>query len=356
MNDVDELKRFVVVHARAQNILGYEDVLRRITNDDEDAPGSWAREWSQSAAELAERGRLLEATRHYNLARFPYVDGPARHNALADCVSTFDQWRQDDPDIQRLEVDLTTGRVRCWATGLSLAAPKPLLVIMGGLVSIKEQWAPVLRQVRRLGMAGVVTEMPGVGENELRYDRDSWQMLSRVLDAVGNQADVTRTYTLAMSFSGHMALRCAVSDNRIKGIVMAGAPVAEFFTDTAWQRDLPRVTVDTLAHMSGTKLKDMRDWALTQAELSSLDIPVACVVSRRDEIIPAGDVERIRQWVRRVEFLDHDDVHGSPGHVVETRLWSIASLLRMRGGNPLRRAAINALVGVERLRSRLAPR
>jgi esterase FrsA len=354
MNDVDELKRFVIVHARAQNIVGYQDVLRRISHDNGDEPGSWAREWSRSAELLAGRGRLLEATRHYSLARFPYVDGPARQQALTACTLAFDQWRQADPAIQRLDVDLPDGRVRGWATGLSAVDPKPLLVIMGGIVTVKEQWAPVLRQVRRLGMAGIVTEMPGAGENELRYDANSWRMLSGLLDTVGDQADVTRTYTLAMSFSGHMALRCALSDNRIRGIVTAGAPVTEFFTDTAWQRDLPRVTVDTLAHLSGTKLGDMRDWALTPTDLSALDIPVHCAVSLRDEIIPAGDVQQIRRWVRQARFLEHDDVHGSPSHVVETRLWSILSLLRMRGGNHPRRAAIAALLGMARLRRRPA--
>lgn len=354
MNDVDELKRFVVVHARAQNIVGYQDVLSRITNDNEGEPGSWAREWTRSAELLAERGRLLEATRHYNLARFPYVDGPARRQALAACVLAFDRWRQADPDIERLDVDLPGGQVRCWATGLSSVDRKPLLVIMGGIVTIKEQWAPVLRQVRRLGMAGIVTEMPGVGENTLRYDADSARMLSAVLDAVADRADVTRTYTLAMSFSGHLALRCAVSDRRIRGIITAGAPVTEFFTDTGWQRALPRITVDTLVHLSGTKPEDMRDWALTEADLSAVDIPVHCVVSRRDEIIPAGDVQRIRRWVRQAQFLEHDDVHGSPGHVVESRLWSMLSLLRMRGGHRLQRAAIAALLATARLRRRLA--
>jgi len=47
-----------------------------------------------------------------------------------------------------------------------------------------------------------------------------------------------------MSFSGHQALRCAMDDSRIKGVITVGAPIREFFTDTAWQKDLPKVMLD----------------------------------------------------------------------------------------------------------------
>src|SRR5215472_9590148 len=97
MNDVAELKQYVEVHARAQDLspARYQAILDRISTDDAGGgPGSWTGEWSAAAQELERAGRLLEACRHYNLARFPYADGPARRQAHADCVRTFDEWRQ----------------------------------------------------------------------------------------------------------------------------------------------------------------------------------------------------------------------------------------------------------------------
>jgi esterase FrsA len=35
--------------------------------------------------------------------------------------------------------------------------------------------------------------------------------------------------------------------------------------------------------------------------------------------------------VRDVDTLDHDDVHGSPDHFAQTRMWGMLSLYRMRG-------------------------
>lgn len=359
MNDVNELKQYVVAHARSQRMPAshFASLLGRIHDDGDGTEGSWVREWTLAAERLELDGRLMEACQHYNMARFPYVDGPARKEAHERCVATFGQWRASVPGIEPLEVTLPEGRVRAWTTGLSPSDPLPLLVVCGGIVSIKEQWAAVLTQVRSYGMAGVVIEMPGVGENTLRYDRDSHRMLSAVLDAVAHRADVRHTYTLALSFSGHLALRAALVDDRIKAVIGAGAPVHDFFTEPGWQRTVPKVTVDTLAHLSGTKpegvFDHIRGWALSDAELSALDIPVCYVASRRDEIIPRSDVLRLKRQVRRFRVTEHDDVHGSPDHFAETQLWMLLSLLRARGVVNRQRLSLGYALTRQRLRRRL---
>jgi len=355
MNDVAELKQYVGVHARAQGIAGFEDVLTTIQGDD-DGPHSWVAQWSRSAEKLERQGQLLEACRHYIMARFPYVDGPARQRALEQAVGTFDRWRRDESDIKRLNVDLPSGRLGCWTIDLDAGDHRPLLLIMGGIVSVKEQWALLLARARELGMAGLVTEMPGAGENTLRYDADSWHMVSDVLDAVRDAGgDPSRTYALALSFSGHMALRCAMEDRRIRGIVVAGAPVSAFYTDPGWQAALPRVTVDTLAHLAGEEPGDvlgrMRGWALTGHQLGGLDIPVYALVSLRDEIIPAADAEMLRGHLRRLHVRNNDDVHGSPGHVAESGLWFMLSLSQMGGGDQHQRMTLQRrLAELERQR------
>jgi esterase FrsA len=346
VNDVDELKQFIVVHARAQGLApaATAALLARVETDDRDGAGSWVGEWSAEAEALAGRGRLLDAARHFNIARFPYVDGPARQRALDRCVAAFDAWRAENDAVQRLDVEVDGKSVRCYASGLSAAAPKPVLLVLGGIVSIKEQWAPVLLQARRLGMAGLVAEMPGVGENPLPYTPDSWRLLPALLDAVADRADVARTYAVTLSFSGHLALRACIEDNRIRGIATAGAPVHAFFTDRTWQRSLPRVTVDTLAHLAGTtpgRLPErLGDWALTPAQLSAVDIPVGYLASRRDEIIPAADVRLLAEHVRDFRPVSYDDVHGAPRHTAESRLWAVRSVLQLRGVHNLQRAAV----------------
>ncbi|MFJ7070883.1 alpha/beta hydrolase [Streptomyces sp. NPDC101115] len=363
MNDVTELKQFVEVHGRILGIPGgrLAQVLGRIRHDEDGEPGSWAREWTEAGVELERQGREVEAGRHFNIARFPYVDGPARADAQARTVASFDRWRLGDTSgIQRVDLDLSGGRVRCWAAGLAPRGGEraPVLLLSGGIVSVKEQFGPILAKAGRLGLAVVAVEMPGVGENEQRYGADSHRMVPDILDALADRADTDRTVAVMMSFSGHMALRAAVHDKRIQGVVTAGAPIGDFFTDADWRPRVPRVTVDTLAHLTGhtpdTVLPRLTDLALTPDELSSLQVPVAYTVSARDEIIPPGDRLLLENHVRELRLLVHDDVHGSPSHVAESRLWSLRSALDALGGYGPQRRFLGLALAAIRARGRLA--
>jgi pimeloyl-ACP methyl ester carboxylesterase len=191
--------------------------------------------------------------------------------------------------------------------------------------------------VGRFGMAGIVAELPGVGENTLVYGLQGARMLSGILDAVADRADVDQTYVVGHSFSGHLALRCATRDTRIRGVVTTGSPVRSFFADREWQARIPRITADTLLHLTGGVREDLGTLAdrlcplgLTGAELESVRVPVAYLRSTRDEIIPQGEVDVLRRHVRDVRVVDIDDVHASPHHVAESRLWTVVSVLRMR--------------------------
>nr|5NO5_A Chain A, AbyA5 [Micromonospora]5NO5_B Chain B, AbyA5 [Micromonospora] len=349
-NDVAELKQYVLAHVSAQNASA-DGVLARI-DDDGDGPRSWTTQWIRAGEEREQAGDLLAATTFYNLARFPFVDSPGRAEALRRCVAVFDRWRRTVPGIERLELRLPGGVVRAWAAGLSTTERRPVLLMTGGIVSIKEQWAPILPELARYGFAAVVTELPGVGENELRYDLDSAALFGVLLDAVAERADTSRAYALALSFSGHLALRAAPSEPRLRGIVTAGAPVAAFFTDKEWQAAVPRVTVDTLARLTqttpATVFDHVRNWALTPQDLAGVRIPVAYVASGRDEIIPPADPALLRTHVRDFRTITHDDVHGSPAHFPHTRLWTLAQVLEMSGADPRHRAAVDgALAQVE---------
>ncbi|MEY9854896.1 esterase FrsA [Catenulispora sp. GAS73] len=359
MNDIAELKQYVLAHARIQGIprAQYRAVLDRIRTDDEGAPDSWAVQWTRAGEELQRAGKSLEAVRMFNMGRFPYVDGPARLAALNACVESFDGWRKQNSTIEEIQAEAPGGRLRCWADGLSAEAPRPVALVLGGIVSVKEQWAPLLPLLKRQGFAGVVAEMPGVGENALRYTPESWRMLSCVLDSIKDRAQVADTYAICLSFSGHMALRCALEDPRIRAVITVGAPVSDFFTDVAWLHGVPRVTIDTLGHISGMPdaAADGRlsPWALSTEQLAALDVPVHYLASKRDEIIPPGDVKVLRKHVANLHLAENDDVHGSPEHAAESRLWVVNSLLHAHGEKGARVRALRAMLALARLRGKL---
>ncbi|GGT35496.1 alpha/beta fold hydrolase [Streptomyces chromofuscus] len=339
MDHLEELKEFARLHAGGQGMTVEHatSVLARITGDAPGDPHSWAAVWTAEGRAAADRGDLLDACRHYALARFPHHGDAERRTAQRLCVDTFDQWRRGQNGIERLEFEHAGGTVACWAAGLD--ASRPLLLVMGGIVSVKEQWAPLLPLLRRLGFAAVVTELPGVGENTVPYGPDSWRMIGTLLDRLAGRARVGDTSMLALSFSGHLALRAAAEDPRIRRILTVGAPVAGFFTDEDWWPRVPGITADTLRRLTGSEdLAALRTllpaFALTPQQLGQVRVPVRYVASSRDEIIPATEQALLLRTLPDVRFRTFDDVHGSPAHLGAMRRWLISQLLWLRFARP----------------------
>ncbi|NUK52885.1 alpha/beta hydrolase, partial [Streptomyces lunaelactis] len=343
---LEELKRYVLLHARAQGLTPdrCRELLARVKSAEGGGPDSWAAVWNRTADGLAGRGAHLDACRHYGLARFPYAtaDDAERLRAGQRCVRTFDRWRRTRRGIERLELAVGDGRFACWTAGLSASEPRPLIVVMGGIVSVKEQWAPILARADALGVALAVTELPGVGENTLPYRADSHRMIGAVLDAVADRADVRRTSAIALSFGGHLALRAALVDDRIRGVATVGAPLRHFFLDREWQRRVPATTVLTLAHLIGCEPGDVfdavREWALSEEELRRITIPVTYAAALRDDIVPLTETgELLRDAGARRQVLLLDDEHGAPGELARVRVALLRGALGALGVGAVRR-------------------
>ncbi|WP_052809614.1 alpha/beta fold hydrolase [Streptomonospora alba] len=338
-----ELRDFALLHARAQGISRREcrDVGAEAATESD-----WVAGWSDRARALRRRGDPLGACRRYGMARFPYVDGPERARALGECIASFDDWRCRR-GIERLEVEGAGRRFACWTAGLG--GRRPLVVVLGGIVSIKEQWAQFIPAARRLGYAVAVTEMPGVGENPLDYGPGSEDVLTAVLDACAQRMEVRTAHVVGMSFGGHLALRCALGDGRVRGLVTVGAPVRAPFEALVDRRGLPGLTARTLAHVCGAgddRLPAiLAGMALDADRLARLDLPLHYLESLRDEVIPRSDVDLVHRHVRGRRIVSCDDVHGSPANVNRTRVWMFGSLLALRGAGT-RARALHALSGL----------
>lgn len=364
-NDLAELKEFARLHAKGQGMKArrLERILARIRSDEPGAPDSWAQVWSAEAKAAAERGKPVQACQYYALARFPHHGDDTRIAAQHGVVESFDAWRGSrGRGIEKLEFEGEGDTFAAWAAGLDAKKPLPLLVVMGGIVSVKEQWAQLLPKFVKLGFATVVAEMPGVGENTLTYGPDSWRLIGFLLDQLKGRAQERNVSLLTLSFSGHMALRAAGNDERIGRILTVGAPIAGFFTDENWWSGVPRITKDTLVALTGATSEAAlveafrHGWALTPEELRDVRVPVRYVVSKRDEIIPGGERAFLAEHLADVGFAEFDDVHGSPAHLGEMRLWLLLQLLRTNGIEDRRTKALQTILGLRAARSRRAAR
>lgn len=346
---LDELKDLVKLHARAQNVTQTycQSILDRITHFEGNSPGSWVYEWSRDAPLLLRKARWLEATRLYNMARFPFISSAAQAQAYNSCVESFNQWLLTKPNLRKIKIGTTEGSFNVYFANNSDKKNQPLLVVLGGIVSIKEQWIAFLEKANTLGMAVAVTEIPGVGENTLPYGPNAWKMFSILLDRLSPIADVNNTFLVAFSFSGHMAIRCALVDNRIKGISTVGAPIHHFFTDQTWWNEIPLTTKSTLAHLLRVEIDDLfsviSSMALYPSQLESLSIPLNYIFSRRDEIIPTAEKSFLQQHIPKLNLKEFDDVHGSPNHLQEMQLWIPLSILSQRSNLAIKTMVLRSL-------------
>lgn len=356
MNYLDEMKSFVLLHSRAQQLdeETTRNILDSIDSIEHDRRGSWSHAFSHAATQMLERQRWLDAVKLFNLARFPFVEHIGQHHAHDGCIFAFQAWINANK-LKVETISLMNGAFKVYATGLDRGWP--VLIVTGGIVSIKEQWHRLLIMAEQLKRCVVIAEMPGVGENTLPYTLAARAMYPTILNALQGRADTNTCHLLALSFSGHLALLHAAEDTRISGITTVGAPIAGFFNERQWFEQLPEVTKRTLSHLTklepNTLFDGLQHWALSPSVIAQIKVPVFYLQSQYDEIIPAGEVAALKSVASNVNAYLLPDVHGSPNHMDLMGLWIVASILSTHPKQQIRAILMRLLW---RLRSATKPR
>lgn len=339
MNDyLDELKNLIMLHVQSQQLDKRKclSVINRIQREEGNEQGSWTYEWMSLGNDYLHNNQKLAAVQCYNFARFPYVNSDARQKAYAECVNVFQQWANEQGmSIERRVVHFGGEKIPVYVSGLS-PQKRPLIIVIGGIVSIKEQWHKFLLEGPRLGLSVIVAECPGVGENPLTYDRTSHQMIGALMATFIDQVDVDHTYFVGMSFGGTLGIKYALDDSRIRGITTVGAPLKHFYLDTSWFQKVPDTTKKTLAHLCKVDQENLFDsiqsFAIDDKEAQRLTVPLHYIFSKQDEIIPIKEKQYLKDNVSQLELIEFDDVHGSPHHMGEIQKYIPLSIIRQHKG------------------------
>ncbi len=336
MTPLSEAKHFVALHARHMGFKGpfVARTLGRIKTLDGEGAGAWVDEWAREAGALAQQGKLTAAANLYNLARFPVADSPRKQEAANEAARVFAQHLRASQAGER-RVAHVHGTAVPFLFRPGPHAGAPLVVLMGGIVSLKEQWGGFLGLGARLGCAVAIADFPGVGENRLTYTRGASRLFGAIMDACSDAADATRTQVVAPSFGGHLAMLEVLQDPRICGIVTVGAPISCFFRDAKTRRQIPFITRRALEHTTassdGCLNECLESLALSKEEIARLHVPILYVASLRDEIIPVDEWRTAEALNSNVHVVAFDDVHGSPSHLASTRLLILSVLCRHAG-------------------------
>ena len=288
----------------------------------------WLPQWSATADEAAliaadaERdGRHRSAgeawlraaiTRHFG--KFVWVLDPqlhaeATHRSVREML---DAHRLLGTGLERIEAPLGGAAVVA-----NLRRPRgedrpPLVILIPGLDSTKEEFFHLEASFLRRGMATLSLDGAGQGEVglEIPIRHDYEACATAALDALAARADagvdLERVGAFGVSLGGYYAPRVAAFEPRVRAVASLSGP---YTFGEIWDA-LPGLTRATFTLKSASHDDDeARERALAldlTGVCERIAVPALFVTGRRDGVVPWEQTERIARQTPRAEFVLHD--------------------------------------------------
>jgi esterase FrsA len=235
---------------RAGRLSPFEDIRREDAQQVVDALTSldrdlWAQLWSKlglayeakadarardgaGAAELAELYTL--AFDYCRVGRYPVPSTPGKEESYRHSLRAFRKAaKYFDPPLQVIELPFEGKTLVGYLQLPPSVAKPPVIMHWGGVDGWKEDRLRAAAFILRNGLASLTIDMPGSGENPVRYDDPAAERTySAWLDHLAQRADVdgSRVAVWGGSFGAYWAARLAfVEAKRIRGAVFHGGNV-----------------------------------------------------------------------------------------------------------------------------------
>lgn len=228
-----------------------EDAREALANIHSLDRDEWAAAWSAIAERYANRATaeessdkskaqqdFLMAWRYYSFARWPTPNSPGKQKAYQNALAAFRNYaRFLDPPMETVRIPFEGKEIVGYMRLPNGARPAPLVLTISALDSRKEESAQGDAPLLRNGIGFFAVDMPGTGEAPIKVDVGAERMFSSVLDylATRSEVDNKRILVRSISWSGYWAAKLAyIERSRIRGVVIQGGPVHDYFTPE-WQ-------------------------------------------------------------------------------------------------------------------------
>lgn len=278
--------------------------------------------------EAREAGRLVSAAEAFALAavcfhfaKFVWVLDAERNHACTrlaiECLAAARAI--DDPTFERLEVPFAGAFLAANLRRPAGVERPPVVILIPGLDSTKEEFANLEAVFLRRGMATLAMDGPGQGESGFALDiRPDYDVaVGAVIDALGDRSDIdlARIGACGVSMGGYYAPRAAAFEKRIRAVIGISGP---YDMSSNWD-NLPSLTRETLMHHTGaSSLEDARARA-GQLNLSGvaelIDQPALIMTGKLDRLIPWESTKQIADEAPNATWILYED--GT--HVVNNR-------------------------------------
>ncbi|MDP2164697.1 MAG: alpha/beta fold hydrolase [Hydrogenophaga sp.] len=274
-----------------------DTVLNNLTSLDSD---HWAEQWGKMGAQhelkaeqLALNGAAAQeiadahfrAFNYYRIGRYPVTSTPGKMAAYRHALRNFlKAARCFDQPLEVVEIPFEGKKVVGYLQVPRSVARPPLIMHWGGVDGWKEDRQRNSRALHRAGFATFTMDMPGTGENPLRYaDPGAERTFSAAIDHLIARDDVdgTRIGVWGGSFGGYWAAKLAyIEAERIKAAVNHGGGVHYGFQET-WLR--PALTRTASQYLLGpASLLDARSYVMGVSTLDEL-LAIAPTLSLREQ-------------------------------------------------------------------------
>jgi dienelactone hydrolase len=280
-----------------------------------------AKDRRQTAGEAWSR-----ATVAYHFAKFVWMVDPdlsraAAEKAVAAMAKTHEYL---DPSAERIELPFDGGRVVGNLRRPAGDRRPPLVLLVPGLDSTKEEFFRLENVFRDRGMATLSMDGPGQGESgyDLPIRPDYDVAITAVLDALEGRADVDldRVGLLGVSLGGYYAPRVLAFEPRVKAGVGLSGPYR--FSDI-WDH-VPPQTRETFVAKSFARDDEEGRRKAAELDLSGvaerIQQPYLAITGKLDRLIPWEQTERAAREAANGTFLLHEDGnHGCANVPYKTR-------------------------------------
>jgi dienelactone hydrolase len=278
-----------------------------------DSWDAWCEQWSLAGAAHEQLGRdalaagrrrsagthLSQAAVYYHFAKFMFVNDLSQMRAahMKAVRSAGDALPLLDPPGERIEIPFDGAAVAAVFRRPPGPGPHPVVILIPGLDSAKEEFRPTEDLFLSRGLATVSVDGPGQGEAE--YDlaiRPDWEVPgAAIIDAVAQLpgVDHSRIGVWGVSLGGYYAARVASGDKRVRATISL-CPV--YGLGDIWDRlpDLSRAAFTVRSKSESADQARQRAGELTMADRAGLiDTPILVVAGKRDRIFPWQDAARL---------------------------------------------------------------
>ena len=257
----------------------------------------------------ASRTAYLQAKTYFAIGRFPRELNDVKAAVSEDCARAYRKaCAHLDPPLEIVEIPYGDEVIRCHFRTPQVDHPVATLLIMCGADVFKEDRGWASDFALEHGMASLVMDGPGVGENPVPWSPDSvdaWISAIAYLEQ-RPEVDASRIGAFGISRGGYSVMQLAGTiPDRVKAIVAsAGHPFGYVMTDeemtafvdhanqrASWQfgePDDPPSFSPTTAEQERAKFKS---WALSeQGILENITQPVLMLNGKHDHLAPIGNI------------------------------------------------------------------